>query len=337
MTADRSWGSPVDDVDAALIRRLTRSPRESYTDLAEATGISLAAARLRVRKLIADGVLVVGGRVDPRRVGTGAFGYLFVAVEGPSAPVAARIGALPEVAFVAGLVGGLDLALEVRASSTADLMTVTATLRALPGVGDVRSSVVHEYVKQDWSGLGDREPRPWVRPTAGNGEVGEPDETDRRVVAELVADGRVTYSSLAREVGLSQPAARARVQRLLDSGLVTIAAHLDPGAAGVDTFGAVALTVTRPAGKVADVLATMPETVSVATTLGAYDVFVEYWSFGERHTGELLERMRAVAGVRRLRSFGYLWVGKEDAGGGPRLADAVGAGAQATRARRDGG
>ena len=62
------------------------------------------------------------------------------------------------------------------------------------------------------------------------------DEIDRRLIAELVADGRATYAALAERVGLSPAAARARVQRLLDERIVTVSARIDPRTAGAAIF-----------------------------------------------------------------------------------------------------
>ncbi|MFM9816038.1 Lrp/AsnC family transcriptional regulator, partial [Streptomyces scabiei] len=52
----------------------------------------------------------------------------------------------------------------------------------------------------------------------------ELDATDRALLRHLQADGRRSWTDLARDVGLTAPAVRQRVQRLIDSGVVQIAA-----------------------------------------------------------------------------------------------------------------
>ena len=47
------------------------------------------------------------------------------------------------------------------------------------------------------------------------------DPTDRKIIGELVADGRVSFAELGRRVSLSSPAVAERVQRLERSGVIT--------------------------------------------------------------------------------------------------------------------
>lgn len=49
----------------------------------------------------------------------------------------------------------------------------------------------------------------------------ELDDTDWRILAELQADGRLSYKELARRVHLSPPAVAERVRRLERSGVIT--------------------------------------------------------------------------------------------------------------------
>jgi DNA-binding Lrp family transcriptional regulator len=46
------------------------------------------------------------------------------------------------------------------------------------------------------------------------------DETDRRLLAELRADGRLTHVSLAARVGLSRSAVQERISRLERAGII---------------------------------------------------------------------------------------------------------------------
>ncbi len=59
------------------------------------------------------------------------------------------------------------------------------------------------------------------------------DEVDWRLLAELQADGRLSFNKLARRVHLSAPAVAERVRRLEHAGVITgYAARVDPALAG---------------------------------------------------------------------------------------------------------
>jgi Lrp/AsnC family leucine-responsive transcriptional regulator len=49
----------------------------------------------------------------------------------------------------------------------------------------------------------------------------ELDETGRRILSILQAEGRIGFSELGRRVGLSAPAVADRVRRMEDTGLIT--------------------------------------------------------------------------------------------------------------------
>jgi Lrp/AsnC family leucine-responsive transcriptional regulator len=60
------------------------------------------------------------------------------------------------------------------------------------------------------------------------------DETDRRLLAELQDDARLTLAELGRRVGLSSPAVGERLQRLTRDGVITsFRANVDPRALGL--------------------------------------------------------------------------------------------------------
>lgn len=74
------------------------------------------------------------------------------------------------------------------------------------------------------------------------------DEFDRKIVAILGRDGRMTYTELAQRVGLSKTPCQQRVKRLVDCGLITgFRAIVDPAKLGLDhvAFTEVKLSDTR--------------------------------------------------------------------------------------------
>lgn len=76
------------------------------------------------------------------------------------------------------------------------------------------------------------------------------DEFDRRIVAALVADGRMTVTDLARAVGLSKTPCQVRLRRLLDAGVIRgFTAIVDTALTGMDhvAFTEVKLSDTREA------------------------------------------------------------------------------------------
>jgi len=73
--------------------------------------------------------------------------------------------------------------------------------------------------------------------------VSELDELDLQLLRLLVADGRRSYTDLARDTGLSTSAVHSRVRRLEQRGVITgYTARIDPAAAGLPLTAFVSVT-----------------------------------------------------------------------------------------------
>ena len=76
------------------------------------------------------------------------------------------------------------------------------------------------------------------------------DDFDRKILAILRQDGRITFTDLAQQVGLSKTPCQQRVRRLVDKAVITgFAAIVDPAKVGLDhvAFAEVKLSDTREA------------------------------------------------------------------------------------------
>ena len=71
------------------------------------------------------------------------------------------------------------------------------------------------------------------------------DDIDRQIIQHLQTDGRMAYSQLGQLVGLSDAAARQRVNRLTGRGVIDIVAVTDPSMLGLEHQAMLGLTITR--------------------------------------------------------------------------------------------
>jgi Lrp/AsnC family transcriptional regulator, regulator for asnA, asnC and gidA len=124
------------------------------------------------------------------------------------------------------------------------------------------------------------------------------DGVDRALLRALQADGRASWAELATQIGLSAPAVKQRVQRLVDSGVLQIAAVTDPLLLGFQTMAMVAITVNGSSGAVADAIGALPGVIYVVSTAGPVDIFAEVVCTDMNALRALVEeRIRSVPGV----------------------------------------
>ena len=138
------------------------------------------------------------------------------------------------------------------------------------------------------------------------------DAVDKEIIRHLQLDGRMPYSRLGPAVGLSQAAARQRVQRLIDRGVMQVVAVTDPAMLGLAVQALVAIEVSGDVRVAADAMTAWDEIEYVVITAGRYDLFVEVVCSDMAHLLALVnDRIRAIDGVTGSEIFSYLQLVKQ--------------------------
>ncbi|HMJ35147.1 MAG TPA: Lrp/AsnC family transcriptional regulator [Baekduia sp.] len=133
------------------------------------------------------------------------------------------------------------------------------------------------------------------------------DDIDRAIVDRLALDGRLPYSKLGVEVGLSEAATRQRVQRLIDKGYMQIVAVTDPLVTRGSVMALVGLRVQGDSREVAKKISELHESIYVVATSGSFDVIAEI--VGKTHEDLLAvlnDHVRQIPGVISTETFVYL-------------------------------
>ena len=138
------------------------------------------------------------------------------------------------------------------------------------------------------------------------------DDISKRIVELLQEDGRRPYAEIAREVGLSEAAARQRVQRLTESGLIQIVAVTDPLQLGFHRMSMIGIRVSGDPRAIAEELTAIPELAYVVVTLGTFDILVEAVCEDDDHLLDLIAtRIRTIPGIIQTESLLYAGLYKD--------------------------
>lgn len=288
----------LDAVDAVLVRELQRDGRATFQALADRVGLSRTAVRARVQHLLETEVVRVVGIVHSAVVGTEAIGHVSITVDGASREVAVTIAERPAVSFTALTAGPYDVVAQVRARDDGALAAEVDHIRAVPGV---RAAEVFRSVSTV------RDAHSVVR------ELGDVtlDDIDWRLLQELQRDGRAPYTRLAQIIGLSQAATRARVVRLMRSGVIQVTGLADPLALGAAELGGFGIVVTGALRRVADAVAAQDGVRYLATGFGRYDIVGQAEAPTRADLVAILDAIRAVPGATVRESWHHLDVVKE--------------------------
>ena len=152
MTSRERSPHPLDEVSKRIIEQLQEDGRRPYASIGKAVGLSEAAVRQRVQRLIDSGVMQIVAVTDPLQVGFNRQAMIGVRAEGDLQDVADRLAEISDIDYVVITAGSFDLLVEaVCEDDDALLDLVSSRIRAIPGVRSTETFVYLKLCKQHYN------------------------------------------------------------------------------------------------------------------------------------------------------------------------------------------
>ncbi|HLS44422.1 MAG TPA: Lrp/AsnC family transcriptional regulator [Ornithinicoccus sp.] len=132
------------------------------------------------------------------------------------------------------------------------------------------------------------------------------DDVDRRIIQALRADGRLSVRALAERVHISRANAYARLERLLEDGVITgFTAQVAPEHLGLGTSAYVSVSIEQNTWKpVAAALRRVPAVERVALVGAEFDALVTVRCRDNHELRDtVLEQIQAIPGVKATRTW----------------------------------
>ena len=152
-----------------------------------------------------------------------------------------------------------------------------------------------------------------------NAEAPELDAIDRRILAELQADGRMTNVELARRAGISAPPCLRRVRRLQEAGIIR-GFHADSDAQKLGwqiTFFAIVGLDSQKESVLAEferMVAAWPEVRECHMIRGGGDFLLRLVARDTAHENRLTERLTGAERVSRVQTLQTIRTSRDLAG-----------------------
>ncbi|WP_242901456.1 Lrp/AsnC family transcriptional regulator [Actinomadura terrae] len=147
-------GTPAVPLDATakhIIEQLQQDGRRSYAAIGKAVGLSEAAVRQRVQKLLDAGVMQIVGVTDPLMLGFSRRLMVGVRCEGDLERIADELAAVEEIDHVVITAGSLDILVELVCEDDDRVLELLGRIRAVPGVVSTESFVYLRLRKQSYT------------------------------------------------------------------------------------------------------------------------------------------------------------------------------------------
>jgi Lrp/AsnC family transcriptional regulator, regulator for asnA, asnC and gidA len=137
------------------------------------------------------------------------------------------------------------------------------------------------------------------------------DEKSKEIIALLQRDGRMSYVSIAKQVGLSETAVRQRAQRLLEHGVMQIVAVTDPLQLGFAWEAMIGVRVSGNIEAIADALGEIEAIDFIVLTGGKFDIILEVVAESDEQLIALTNTIRGIPGVIGSETLVYLSTHKQ--------------------------
>jgi Lrp/AsnC family transcriptional regulator, regulator for asnA, asnC and gidA len=141
----------LDSTAKQIIEQLQQDGRRSYAAIGKAVGLSEAAVRQRVQRLLDTGVMQIVAVTDPLTLGFRRQTMIGVKCEGDLERVAEHLAVLDEIDYVVITAGSFDLLIEVVCEDDDHLLEILSRVRSVPSVTSTETFMYLKLRKQTYS------------------------------------------------------------------------------------------------------------------------------------------------------------------------------------------
>lgn len=148
----RHPGQLIDDTSKAIIEQLQEDGRRPYAAIGAAVGLSEAAVRQRVQRLVKSGMVQIVAVTDPTQVGFDRQAMIGVRASGNLDPIVKQLCDMDEVDYVVVTAGSFDILAEVVCGDDDSLLhLLNERIRTIEGVLSTESFVYLKLAKQTYT------------------------------------------------------------------------------------------------------------------------------------------------------------------------------------------
>lgn len=131
------------------------------------------------------------------------------------------------------------------------------------------------------------------------------DKLDKDIINFLQENGRMRYTKIADQLGVTEGTVRNRAARLLEENLIQIVGMTDPHNMGYEAPAMIGISV-QPAHleSAAQTLAILPEVSHLILVSGEYDLIIEVFCRNREHLANFVtDNLQPIPGVQKTQTF----------------------------------
>ncbi len=254
------------------MNELRKDGRATNVEIARKLGINVATVAKKINSIIEKGMIVINAMPDPI-----IMGYRVKALIGLEAEpkqidtVCSFLQQDPHVHMVSSCLGRFDILAIVFFENIVLLQEYLKNdLPKINGINHFDVFFMSDY-KRDLNTMED---------PSGTGQIPALDDLDKKIIAELIRNGRPNYADMAEKLQTSKPTISRRITNLLKDKIIQIIAIPNSSKIGF-TANAYVLIKVQPAMTegICEKLKTFEEIHIMMRVMQGFDIFLGIYSF----------------------------------------------------------
>jgi len=317
----------IDEKNHNILIELQRDARQADAVIARKLGLSEAAVRRRISRLIDEGVTRITAVAAPWKIGLDTVAFFGIQAEIQKLDqVMDALAKLPRIHWVSFTTGRFDIMTWATFHSPHEMANyIKKEIAAIDGIRQLESMFCLEFRKRDQKILEDRQKsNEAVKEKVGakksrskNKSARQSEKIDDRdiaIIGALQDDARQSDAQISRQLKMSESTVRRRIQNLIQSNVINVAAVIDPLKVGYNMVAFIHIQANLSRlNYICQRFAEMPRVHAVAFTTGWADIFLFATFRSPKELSEFATNNIAnTPGITRTETFISLEIKKRD-------------------------
>jgi Lrp/AsnC family transcriptional regulator for asnA, asnC and gidA len=317
----------IDDKNRKILIELQRDARQADAVIARKLGLSEAAVRRRISRLINAGVTRITAVAAPWKIGLETVAFFGIQAEIQKLDqVMDALAKLKRIHWVSFTTGRFDIMTWATFHSHHEMANyIKNEIAAIDGIRMLESMFCLEFRKRDQKILEDHQINIDTLKKKGTAEKSgskeksarqsiKIDERDLAIISALQDNARQSDAQISRQLKMSESTVRRRIQNLIQNDVINVAAVIDPLKVGYNMVAFIHIQANlSELDSICQRFAEMPRVHAIAFTTGWADIFLFATFHSHKELSEFATNYIAnTPGITRTETFISLEIRKRD-------------------------
>ena len=295
--------SKIDEIDLKILNDLLKDGRKTFADIAKDCGTTKGVIARRFKQMEAKGIIVgatIQNSIECYNKKMIAMMYLHIE-EGKTEQVLEFLANFPQITQVFPSKVEPLVIFWVVLGDSEEFESLRQRLLDSQFVTRLDSQIFFG-VRNHPENLSIFRNKPEIKEIKCSSLKTKISDLDKLLIEKLAADGRTTFSQIAKDLGTTTETISRRYERLKKGGLIRVIIRIDPRKIGYVAFSSISIKLSKADINIIDKLSEIPDITQIQRTSGKFDYWMIAMLRDLEHLLDIQFKIRAIRGIVKMES-----------------------------------